>query len=270
MSWFKVDDQLAFHAKTLTAGNEAMGLWVRAASWSCAHLTDGFIPEAVADSMANRDFAMRLLMANLWEETEGGYQFHDWFDFQPSGKVELEKRERIRKQRSSAGKKGAASRWGDSKTPNLPSQTDSKPIANAMANAKQTDSPVPVPLDITNVISRGSKQPSESSRKKPSTTLPDEWKPNENHRKKALEQGFDIEEQADRFRNHALARDLRYANWNAAFNNWISRVKDFQPQSRTQSGSGFSVARNPAQEALDIARRFHELENQPPTLEIPQ
>lgn len=34
MSWFKVDDHLAFHRKTLAAGNEAMGLWVRAGSWS--------------------------------------------------------------------------------------------------------------------------------------------------------------------------------------------------------------------------------------------
>ena len=55
MSWFKVDDQLAFNAKVVAAGNEAMGLWVRAGSWSAAQLTDGFIPEHMANAMANGD-----------------------------------------------------------------------------------------------------------------------------------------------------------------------------------------------------------------------
>ena len=53
MSWFKVDDQLAFNAKIVAAGNEAMGLWVRAGSWSAAQLTNGFIPEHMAIAMAN-------------------------------------------------------------------------------------------------------------------------------------------------------------------------------------------------------------------------
>lgn len=29
MAWFKVDDQFAFNAKVMAAGNEAIGLWVR-------------------------------------------------------------------------------------------------------------------------------------------------------------------------------------------------------------------------------------------------
>ena len=33
-AWFKVDDNLALHPKVLGAGNAAMGMWVRAGSWS--------------------------------------------------------------------------------------------------------------------------------------------------------------------------------------------------------------------------------------------
>lgn len=144
MGWFKVDDQLAFHQKAVVAGNAAMGLWVRAGSWSCAQLTDGFIAKAMANAMANECDADALVMAGLWDEVEGGYQFHDWSEFQPSAEDEKEKR----KARSLAGKKGAAARWSN--------KTDGKPIANAMANRMangwQKDAPDPDPDPEPKVI----------------------------------------------------------------------------------------------------------------------
>lgn len=145
IAWFKVDDQLAFHQKVLMAGNEAMGLWVRAASWSCAQGTDGLIPDAIVDAMANRDFAMRLLMAKLWVEVEGGFQFHDWSEFQPSAAEEREKRSDLQRTRSEAGKKGAKARWQNGKT-----MASAK--ASAITNEWQTDGPDPDPLITTNVV----------------------------------------------------------------------------------------------------------------------
>lgn len=155
MAWFKVDDQLAFHAKTMLAGNEAMGLWVRAGSWSSAHFTDGFIPEhmalAMAPPMANDNLpsvAMRLVEAGFWHEVDGGYQFHDWDDFQPDGKAEKEKRESTRKARSEAGKKGAEARWGKK---NDDSKPDDLPMAkNGKANSKPMAPSRPVPSYISN------------------------------------------------------------------------------------------------------------------------
>lgn len=256
MPWFKVDDQLAFHAKTLMAGNEAMGLWIRAASWSCAHLTDGFIPEAVADSMAKNDFAMRLLMAKLWEEAEGGYQFHDWSDFQPSGQAEAARRESVRKARSSAGKKGAASRWSDSKQSNLPSQTDSKPIANGMANAWQTDSPEPEPeVLITNVINRGHSNP-KSARKKSPTPIPDNWQPSESHQLKAQELGVNLNLESQKFINHAQANDRRQVDWNKSFHGWLLKASEYA--TRPRNGGGSSYAQTPSEAFLDLARELHE------------
>lgn len=130
MPWFKVDDQLAFNAKVVAAGNSAIGLWARAGSWSSAQLTDGFIPthmaNAMANPMANPCDPDALVIAGLWDVVEGGYQFHDWADFQPSAEAEREKR----KARSQAGRKGAEARWGGKTDGKSHSKSHGKPIAN--------------------------------------------------------------------------------------------------------------------------------------------
>jgi hypothetical protein len=78
MVWFKVDDNLAFHAKAVAAGNAAMGLWVRAGSW-CAHqLTDGHIPKDIALTMGKPSEITRLVNVRLWVEKDDGYEFWQW------------------------------------------------------------------------------------------------------------------------------------------------------------------------------------------------
>jgi hypothetical protein len=84
MPWFKVDDNLALHAKVLTAGNGAMGLWVRAGAWSMQQLTDGFVPNAIAATLGTKGEAGRLVSAGLWDQKDDGYQFHEWEQRQPS------------------------------------------------------------------------------------------------------------------------------------------------------------------------------------------
>lgn len=78
MTWFKVDDTLAFHRKVVAAGNAAMGLWVRAGSFCAQQLTDGFVPEHMAVVLGTPAQAQRLISAGLWREVEGGYMFHEW------------------------------------------------------------------------------------------------------------------------------------------------------------------------------------------------
>jgi hypothetical protein len=84
MPWFKVDDTLAFHAKTVAAGNAAMGLWVRAGAWSMQQLTDGFIPHLIARQLGTRALCQRLVDVGLWDEKDDGYCFHEWDQRQPS------------------------------------------------------------------------------------------------------------------------------------------------------------------------------------------
>lgn len=92
--WFKVDDNLAFHRKVVAAGNAAMGLWVRAGSWCAQHLTDGFIPDHMINVLGTATQRAKLVKVGLWEEVDGGCQFHGWNEKgrQPTSKSVLEER----------------------------------------------------------------------------------------------------------------------------------------------------------------------------------
>ncbi|GAA5102708.1 hypothetical protein [Nocardia iowensis] len=102
MPWFQVDDQLGFHPKAVAAGNAAMGLWVRAGSWSMQQLTEGFVPAAIVRGLGSAAQAKKLVEVGLWSIADGGYQFHDWTERQMS-KAEIEDR---RRKRAAAGRKG--------------------------------------------------------------------------------------------------------------------------------------------------------------------
>lgn len=78
MTWFKVDDNLAFHPKTIAAGNAAMGLWVRAGSWAAQQLTDGYVPTDLARNIGTVAQADALIRSGLWLPSEAGYDFHEW------------------------------------------------------------------------------------------------------------------------------------------------------------------------------------------------
>ncbi|MBZ2197259.1 hypothetical protein [Occultella gossypii] len=111
MTWFKVDDTLAFHAKVISAGNAAMGLWVRAGSWSAQQLTDGHVPAHMIPALGNRAQANALVRTGLWvDDDEDGYRFHQWAEEgrQPSREeVETKRREwREKKQRQRRGPSG--------------------------------------------------------------------------------------------------------------------------------------------------------------------
>lgn len=89
MPWFKVDDGLATHPKVLEAGNPAMGLWVRAGAWCAQQLTDGFVSTTALRVLGTEQEAGRLVEVGLWDEVEGGWQFHQWDERQPTkGDVE--------------------------------------------------------------------------------------------------------------------------------------------------------------------------------------
>lgn len=114
MPWFKVDDTLATHHKVVRAGNTAMGLWVRAGSWSASQLTDGFVPTQMIGVLGGKPAdARRLVEAGLWHNTEGGYVFHEWArdGRQPTRAETEEKRAawRERQRRARATKDGGES-----------------------------------------------------------------------------------------------------------------------------------------------------------------
>lgn len=107
MPWFRVDDNLAFHTKALTAGNAAMGLWVRAGSWSMQQLTDGRVPFTVARQLGSKAEASRLVAAGMWTVDGDAYTFHEWEGRQPSA---LDVR-RASEAKGMSGARGNHLRW---------------------------------------------------------------------------------------------------------------------------------------------------------------
>jgi len=89
MTWFKADDKLHGHIKARRAGVAAMGLWILAGSYCADNLTDGFVAADVPAIFAGKlgdELAAKLVTAGLWHAVEGGWQFHDWTEYQPTAK----------------------------------------------------------------------------------------------------------------------------------------------------------------------------------------
>lgn len=149
MPWFQVDDQLSLHRKVSAAGNGAMGLWVRAGSWSMQNLTDGFIPTHIARVLGTQSQIKKLVEVRLWHVVPGGYQFHEWNERQMSA-AEIAER---RRKRAEAGAKGGRSGSSTQASASANAQADASASAQANGQAKPkqngTPGPGPVPLVVT-------------------------------------------------------------------------------------------------------------------------
>lgn len=68
------------------------------------------------------------------------------------------------------------------------------------------------------------------SRKKPATTIPDDWKPSDEDFQHGRDIGLTDAEttrEASKFRNHAKQNDRRAVNWHFAFRNWCINAAEF-------------------------------------------
>lgn len=140
--WFKVDDHFAMHPKAVAAGNRAIGLWVRAGSWSADQLTDGFVPAQMISPLGGtRADARQLVAAGLWLAVDGGWKFHDWGDTNPTAKEVTDRRTK----RAEAGRKGG-------RRPSKQQANAKQVLATCLPDACDTDqakrNPVPVPVPV--------------------------------------------------------------------------------------------------------------------------
>lgn len=163
MTWFRVDDNLAFHAKAVAAGNAAMGLWVRAGAWSSQQLTDGHVPSHMIPSLGNTAQAKALIRAGLWLQEEGGYRFWQWGERNPSrADVDADReaaRERMAKRRRN--KQGEFARSSPEHPPNdegTPPERSPEQEENFGRSSESVRPPRPVPSRL--VVTRSSESSS--------------------------------------------------------------------------------------------------------------
>lgn len=91
MGWVWIDDDAPRHPKIMHAGDAGFGFFTASLCYANRYRTDGFIPVAALPAIfpslrreraLNR--AVRLVEAGLWETREGGWQIHDYTDYQPT------------------------------------------------------------------------------------------------------------------------------------------------------------------------------------------
>ena len=84
MSWFRLEDSFYDNPKVRQAGNAAIGLWVRCATYSARYLTDGYIDVEIARQYGSRREIDRLLTTGLWTQNGAGFVMPDYLDYNPS------------------------------------------------------------------------------------------------------------------------------------------------------------------------------------------
>lgn len=212
MTWFRLDDNSAFHRKVVAAGNEAWGACCRAGAWSADHLADGRIPWAIALTIAPRRVWDRLLKTGLCEGADlDGFVIHDYLDRNPSRDEVLS----IRQHRAKAGSNGGKQR-----------ASNCLALASDVAQAKRNPDPDPDPDPRSDPPVGPPLRP----KGKRGARIGPEWLPAAGSMAKTLgELGISDAEhdrELDKFRDHFLAasgaKAVR-AEWEPSFRNWLRR-----------------------------------------------
>jgi len=91
--WAKLDDALIDHHKIADAGAQlgkngqglALAIYVVGLLYAVKHLTDGWLSRAVVKNFRHVRNPLRvadaLVKAGLWEQDDGGFQIHDFTDY---------------------------------------------------------------------------------------------------------------------------------------------------------------------------------------------
>lgn len=109
-AWVRVDANLAANHKVLAlleqrGGDRALNVFIFGLGYCMNANNDGFIPKvALGLFHGSKKDATLLEGVGMWHALPGGWQVHDWAEYQPSSE-EAQKR-------SEKAKRAAAARWG--------------------------------------------------------------------------------------------------------------------------------------------------------------
>ena len=98
MPWVKLDDRFPSHRKIALLSDRAFRLHVSALCWCSENLTDGHIADRELPLVAKirnvKATAQQLADAGVWDRTGGGWEIHDYLDFNPSREQVLAERKK--------------------------------------------------------------------------------------------------------------------------------------------------------------------------------
>jgi hypothetical protein len=246
VTWFRVDDSLAFHQKTVAAGNAAMGLWVRAGSWSSQHLTDGHLTPEMTSALGARAEVKRLVDVGLWHDRnhtckdcrviESGYLFHDWEQANPT-RLEVEaERERKRAAGKAGGLASGRSRREAPASATAPAPAQASDAASVRANGSavlpEARNPRTHTLPSAPTGALSSETSSPRGPRKRATQAPDSLLVTAEMRQWAHEQGIrvDLDRETAAFLDFHRSKGTAFKDWVAAWRTWMRNTLKFGRQ----------------------------------------
>jgi len=162
--WFKVDDSFPQHPKVLAIPRRdraaTIGLWALAGIWCSQQLTDGYLAEHMVEELAGtRKQADLLVKVNLWEPAEGGYQIHDYLDYNPSADEVRADQARKHEAKVKAGRAGGVAS-GAARRKHMRSSDEAEPKQDRSETKPRPDPTRPgsssTSIEGGSLVSRGS------------------------------------------------------------------------------------------------------------------
>jgi len=178
MAWVRIDDRFASHPKVLAAGPLAMAMQIAALCYCNRELTDGYVPRSAARTLLDWEIVRAddriykigvscgmsgddvgcawvigiLVESGMWEEVQGGYQVHDYLDYQPSREqVEEERAKTAKRQEEWRAKhrNGATNDQSNGSSNAVTNETGNDVTNRTVTGApKPKPKPLPVPTPV--------------------------------------------------------------------------------------------------------------------------
>lgn len=225
----KFDLDYADHPKIVALSDSAFRAHVEMILYSRKYMTDGHIPNRVANRLGYESLSELLSndpeKPSLIKTDDGGYYLHGYEDMNET-KSDIDERKR-RNSRNGA-------RGGRPKNPDkTQSVTESVPQSQTQSGTqKKAETETETETDIT---TKGE-------------TLFDKleaWKPNRKHVEYGKEIGVYVMPEAEKFKAHAIRNDRQLKNINTAFTNWLKKLAPKGHPSTTSDAEAADRLRNP-------------------------
>lgn len=159
--------------------------------------------------------------AKVWPEIAGFFTVDGDVIYQDRLTKELQKVLSISRERKTAGSLGG-------KAKALKDNVVRLAIATDLPWHSQISEPEPDKKEEKEEAIASSKKP---AKRRPEIELPPDWVPSERNIQDAQARNFtasEIDHEADKFRNHHLARGNRYRDWDRAWLTWLGNTSEFR------------------------------------------
>jgi uncharacterized protein YdaU (DUF1376 family) len=146
--------------------------------------------------------------------------------------------------------------------------TPLNPSLKSISSEAKASSDIPRNASPPNALGENQRpepnEPSAKKTKKPKKTalrpMPEGWRPNDEHREKCKELGFDADKLADElngFINYHRSKGSKFSDWDRAFWTWIGNAQRFNHE-RKEAFSARNKSSNPsiAEVGLRVAARY--------------